>query len=265
MDKKTVFIIDDSRDLLFEIVTSISQLSNYCVLGTAEDGRQGLEKLKKYEYIDILILDLVMPTFDGFHVLEELRSKSIMYPKIGTIICQSGLVNDKTLSALNSYGVSKFLHKPYEMDTLITKLKLNSVNNRMKGVISLEPRTIEKRITKLLHEIGVPAHLKGHAYLRSAIISIYYSSGFIGNITKGLYPKIAIKYNSTSSRVERAIRHAIELAWDRGNSEVISEIFGFTVSYVKSKPTNSEFITIISDYLSIEDDRIDSRVDEIVV
>lgn len=258
MDKKSVFVVADSKEFINEAVRAIAKEENLYVLGSAENGKEGLDRIKKYTHIDVLILDLVLPVFDGLQVLKELKDHGQWYPHIGVIICQSGLVNDNILALIKSYGADQFLLKPYEMSTLINQINLNTEICDYQKVN--QEQKLEENITRILHDVGIPAHIKGYNYLRSAISSSYYHNEYIGQITKILYPEIARKYNTTGSRVERAIRHAIEVAWSRGNIDTIDEIFGYTISASKAKPTNSEFIAMISDYLSLKDKKISSKV-----
>lgn len=257
MEKKTVFIIDDSPLLTNEIILSLSKEENISILGTSLNGKDGLSKLKKYKHIDVLILDMIIPLIDGFEVLKELNNNQESYPKIESIICQSDFVNENSINLLKKYNISQFILKPYSQEALLTQVKM--ATSSFKNDNDLQ-QALEENITSLLHEVGIPAHVKGYNYLRSAICSSYYDSEYIGQVTKLLYPDIANKYHTTSSRVERAIRHAIEIAWNRGNVDVIDEIFGYTISASKAKPTNSEFIAMLSDYLSLKNKKISSKL-----
>lgn len=256
MEKKKVFIIDDSMEYINEVSRSISSLEDVFVCDFALNGKEGLEKLRKYKDIDILILDLVTPIYDGYKVLKEIKENKLLYPSINFIICQSGLISDNSLSLIKSYGCDLFLLKPYSIDVLIDHINVN-LNERFR--INKE-QTVEKKITKVLHEVGIPAHIKGYEYLRTAINSSYENPEYFSQITKILYPEIAKKYKTTGSRVERAIRHAIEVAWNRGNIDAIDEIFGYTISANKAKPTNSEFIAMISDYIKMHNNMIDAKI-----
>ena len=182
------------------------------------------------------------------------------------IICTTPFVNDLIVAGVQNYSIDYILMKPFEIEQLCDKLnfivgythkehlsrnmvKVNLDDDEKERLQKLE---LESEITELLHEIGIPAHIKGYMYLRTAILETYLNVDFLGQITKVLYPEIAKKYATTASRVERAIRHAIEVAWNRGNIDAIDDIFGYTISASKAKPTNSEFIAMISDKLRLE-------------
>lgn len=257
MEKKTVFIVDDSNELTTEVIRKISMTDNLVLSGSSNNGKDALEALSRLTQLDVLVLDLILPQVDGFQVLKEITDNPNNYPHIKHIICQSGLVNDNILDQLKLYDITQFMLKPYNIESLINQINhcvSYKVNNDSKE------QKLEENITKILHDVGIPAHIKGYKYLRSAISSSYYHSEYIGQVTKLLYPEIAKMYQTTGSRVERAIRHAIEVAWNRGNVDVIDEIFGYTISATKAKPTNSEFIAMISDYLSLKDKKICSKI-----
>lgn len=206
------------------------------------------------EKIDFVISNIYMQNYGPIEVL-----KTISYFKnnIGKIICTGAFYSDEVLSCMYKYKVSYFIAKPIkenilcsDLDELLTIYKNRSIseseNNEAKENI------VELEVTQILHNVGIPAHIKGYSYLRDAIIWVYEDKNYLGQITKCLYPDLAIKHNSSSSRVERAIRHAIEVAWNRGNVDVIDDIFGYTISADKAKPTNSEFIAMIADKLILD-------------
>lgn len=261
MEKKSVFIIETVNDDLEAKIKRINQNEDMYVINYATSGKIALEKLALLRHLDVLVIDLMLPIYDGFQILREIRQNQAKYPKIEVIISQSTFISENITSLLNLYGVSQFILKPYDTETLINQIKINSLvcKNISKNENKKEA-DIEIEITKMLHDIGVPAHIKGYSFLRSAISSIYYNNEYLGQVTKTLYPEIAKKYHSTSSRVERAIRHAIEVAWNRGNLDLINDIFGYTISANKAKPTNSEFIAMISDYLTLKNKKIDSHI-----
>ncbi|MDD6302766.1 MAG: sporulation transcription factor Spo0A [Bacillales bacterium] len=257
MEKKSVFIIDDNEDYITEVCRFLSTQENMKVVGYANDGKSGLDKIKYFNKIDVLILDMVMPIMDGFEVLQELKLNIDDYPSIQTIICQSSMVNDHILALVSSLGGDQFILKPNSVESLLKHINMNL--DLTKNFTPIDD-SLEQKITKVLHDVGIPAHIKGYQYLRTAITSSYSNPEYIGQITKVLYPEIAKKYKTTGSRVERAIRHAIEVAWNRGNIDTIDEIFGYTISASKAKPTNSEFIAMISDYISLKDNKIDAKL-----
>ena len=195
--------------------------------------------------IDIVLLDLVMPKKDGIHVLEEIKSLDIHKD----IIVMTSFNTDEIIRRVSGLGIKYFMLKPFEMKELESRIKgiINSSIN--KNIITND---LKVSLTKLLHELGMPSHIKGYEYIREGIMMLYNDPSIIGGITKELYPEIAEKYNTSVSRVERAIRHAIEVSWNRGNLDLMEEVFGHSVDYDKAKPTNSEFIVTVADKLKLE-------------
>ena len=250
MEKLRVFIVDDSPDVVSLISSVVSMQSNMYVIDTASNGEEAFQKIRVLGKIDILFTDLIMPRLDGFNLLKRLKEKSDLI--INHIVTVSAMVNDKILNSVSSLGGEMFLIKPLSTSSLNDALRTLSSMPLSNVEGNATENDIEKRITNLLHEVGIPAHIKGYSYLRTGILQTYKNPDYIGRITKVLYPEIASKYKTTGSRVERAIRHAIEVAWTRGNIDVIDEIFGYTISASKAKPTNSEFIAMISDHLAIQ-------------
>lgn len=259
--RKSVYLVDDSMEMIHAMKKALYKSELYDVIGTAPDGEICLNELRGRK-IDILILDMIMPKKDGMAVLSELKKHQI---EVSHIITTTPFANDMILAQIQSYAVDYILMKPFEMDELLDKLNfIAGFSHRLKKsnafTISMDEAQqqeadrlqLESEITELLHEIGIPAHIKGYMYLRTAILETYLNVDFLGQITKVLYPDIAQRYTTTASRVERAIRHAIEVAWNRGNIDAIDDIFGYTISASKAKPTNSEFIAMISDKLRLE-------------
>ena len=259
--RKSVYLVDDSMEMIHSMKKALFNSNQYEVIGTALNGEICLNELRG-KSIDILILDLIMPKKDGIAVLSELKKHQI---QVHHILVTTPFSNDMILTQIQSYDVAYILMKPFEMDELLDKLnfvcgftsKLQKSNpfvvtNEVENSEDLKRMQLESEITELLHEIGIPAHIKGYMYLRTAILETYLNVDFLGQITKVLYPDIAKKYTTTASRVERAIRHAIEVAWNRGNIDAIDDIFGYTISASKAKPTNSEFIAMLSDKLRLE-------------
>jgi two-component system response regulator (stage 0 sporulation protein A) len=209
---------------------------------------------------DVLLLDIIMPHLDGLGVLEQIHANPDL-PKPGIIMLTAFGQEDVTKKAVE-LGASYFILKPFDMTNLANHIRQVAGKKEVNPVFTTHsiqrPSASDKNhdlnasITDIIHEIGVPAHIKGYMYLREAISMVYHDIELLGSITKVLYPDIAKKYKTTPSRVERAIRHAIEVAWSRGNVESISSLFGYTVSMSKAKPTNSEFIAMVADKLRIE-------------
>lgn len=260
--KLQIYLVDDSQDMIQKMKDGLRSSKLFEVIGSALNGEQCLHELHAHT-IDILVLDLIMPTVDGMEVLASLKKHHI---EVRHIVCTTPILNDFIISQLQRYDVDYILMKPFELDSLEQRLRvicgfspkvpatdpMIQVNLDADEQQRMQKLELESEITSLLHEIGIPAHIKGYMYLRTAILETYLNVDFLGQITKVLYPEIARKYETTASRVERAIRHAIEVAWNRGNIDAIDDIFGYTISASKAKPTNSEFIAMISDKLRLE-------------
>ncbi|MEG1526127.1 MAG: sporulation transcription factor Spo0A [Erysipelotrichaceae bacterium] len=251
-----VFIIDDNVEELAMIRTCFNHNKIYQVMGSAKSGEQGLKALNHIKP-DILILNLIMANMDGIQVLKELEKMRL---EVHHIVCLTSFMNGIFGQAMNYYQVDYVLMKPFKMEQLLLKLDLifkltKDLHHYKKKCFKQEKQNysykieVEILITKILHEIGVPANLKGYAYLRTAILETFFDDHYLGQVTKTLYPDIALKYQSSATRVERSIRHAIELAWGRGRVSFIDDIFAYTIDANKAKPTNSEFIAMIVDYI----------------
>jgi len=265
MKKIKVGIVDDNKDFCEVVENYLRKQEDMDVLFVANDGLQAIEKLNSGKAIpDILILDLIMPHMDGFGVLETLNTTEMeKYPRV---IIASAIGQDTIIQKTMAMGAQYYLVKPINLNMLVKRI--HQVHEAMEKDIkdsesssfkknwvlkdSAAEHDLEIDITNLIHEIGVPAHIKGYKYLRDAIMLVVGNMDLLDAVTKELYPTIASMNNSTSSRVERAIRHAIELAWNRGKIETLEAIFGYTVKTDKGKPTNSEFIAIIADKLRLE-------------
>lgn len=251
---KTV-IADDSTELVSMIGEFLQMQHGFDIKGKVDSGKKLLKLLENQE-TDLLLLDIFMPDLDGVNVLEELNNNKSKYKKPKKIIMLSAFNNEKLMSKASNLGADYFIIKPFELSGLlkITKdLFKPAITSNKDNIISFNANldNLDVEITNILHEIGVPAHIKGYLYLRESITMVFNNIEILGSITKNLYPVVAKKYKTTSSRVERAIRHAIEVAWNRGNVDAISSIFSYTISYNKSKPTNSEFIAMLADKLRL--------------
>ena len=260
-EKMSVYIVDDNIDMIHCMKEKFYKNDTYEVIGSAGNGEQCIRELAG-KHVDVLILDLIMPKKDGVSVLKEMKENRI---EADYILCTTPFINEIIISSIQDYKIDYILMKPFEIETMIDKLDnicgyakaskkqmlmdMNLNEDEKERLAKLE---LESEITELLHEIGIPAHIKGYMYLRTAILETYLNVDFLGQITKVLYPEIAKRYSTSASRVERAIRHAIEVAWNRGNIDAIDDIFGYTISASKAKPTNSEFIAMISDKLRLE-------------
>lgn len=243
-----LMIVDDNRDFC-EILKEYFEGQEDCIItAVAHDGLRALEYLAQ-EMPDVIILDLIMPHLDGIGVLEKLASEYEIRPKI---IILTAFGQEAMTRRAVELGANYYILKPFDLEVLGNRVR-QLANNQSGSVHCSQPKTrnLEVEVTNLIHQMGVPAHVRGYQYLRDAIIMVIGEMGLLGAITKELYPMIAEKYNTTPSRVERAIRHAIELAWDRGNVELMNKFFGYTINVERGKPTNSEFIAMVADRLRV--------------
>ena len=257
MEKLNVVIADDDdvmRQLLGAIVQSDEELT---VVGVAKDGEEAVQLIKEKEP-DVMLLDVVMPKLDGLGVLESV-SKDDSIRKVPSFIMVSAVGRQEITEDAFALGADYFIRKPFDRRTVIQRIKRTrapkSLITIQKPVVSSREKSeaaLEADVTNIIHEIGVPAHIKGYQYLRDAIVMSVNDMEMLNSITKVLYPTIAKKYDTTTSRVERAIRHAIEVAWSRGKMETIDELFGYTINHGKGKPTNSEFIALITDKIRLD-------------
>lgn len=250
MGKTRLLVIDDNQNLVNLIKEYFSKSSNITVSLEAKDGEEGITKIdKKTDEFDVILLDLIMPHKDGLAVLEHLNKNKIEKK----VIVLTSYNTQEIIRKVSELGANYFILKPFELSYL--EQKINDVSSNKNSVgesIDLFHNNLQISITKTLHELGVPSHIKGYQYIREGITLVYKRPEIVGGITKELYPEIAKKYNSTVSRVERAIRHAIEVSWNRGNWDLMEDIFGHSVDIDKAKPTNSEFIVTIADKLRLE-------------
>lgn len=250
MEKTRLLVIDDNEALVDMIEEYFSSHELINVALKAYTGDEGINLIEKnLNDYDVIILDLIMPKKDGIYVLEEMKKRNIYKP----VIISTSYNSDEMIRRVSEYGVHYFLLKPYELSDLENRiLEASNVCEKENKNINIYHNNLQISVTKILHELGVPSHIKGYQYIREGILLIYNNPEIIGGITKELYPEIANKYDTTVSRVERAIRHAIEVSWNRGDWELMEEIFGHSVDIDKAKPTNSEFIVTVADKLRLE-------------
>ena len=248
MKKIRVLMIDDNVNLTNMMEEYFSDHKEIDIVMKAHDGGEGLNLIlnKEGEY-DLIILDLIMPNKDGIYVLDELRKRNLTK----NIIVATSYNAPEMIRKVSEYGVNYYILKPFELIDLENRI-LDVFQVVKGGSINLYHNNLQISISKMLHELGMPSHIKGYQYIRDGIDMIYNNPEIIGGITKDLYPDIASKYDTTVSRVERAIRHAIEVSWNRGNWDFMEEVFGHSVDIDKAKPTNSEFIVTIADKLRLE-------------
>lgn len=250
MEKIKLLVIDDNENLVDMIEEYFNEHELIKVSYKAYSGDDGINMIeKRVNDYDAIILDLIMPKKDGVYVLDEMKKRNIHKP----VIISTSYNSDEMIRRVSEYGVQYFLLKPYELSDLETRI-LESVNrlDKENKNLNLYHNNLQISVTKILHELGVPSHIKGYQYIREGILLLYTNPSMIGGITKELYPEIAMKYDTTVSRVERAIRHAIEVSWNRGDWELMEDIFGHSVDIDKAKPTNSEFIVTVADKLRLE-------------
>lgn len=255
MNKIKVLMIDDNEGLI-DLAHEYFKDSNISIEAEAKDGIEGLIKIKEqYNNYDVILLDLIMPHKDGMSVLKDLKREKI--DVFNKIIVATSYNDPKTIRKISEYGISYFILKPFEMSDLEDKIIDTCKGEETEGkVIDFKKGDLKISITRILHELGIPSHIKGYQYIREAIDIIYNNPDVIGGITKELYPELAKKFDTTVSRVERAIRHAIEVSWNRGSWDLMEEIFGHSVDIDKAKPTNSEFIVTIADKLKLESSKV---------
>ena len=270
--KISVLIADDNKEFCSILNDYLLNQKDIIVTGIAKDGREALDLIVERKP-DLVILDIIMPHLDGLGVLEKLNTMEL--EKTPRIIILSAVGQDKITQQAITLGADYYTVKPFDMEVFTKRIREMFNNtpavpqenaaqaNRVSYpttssyILNSEPKSkapvdLETEITNIIHEIGVPAHIKGYMYLREAITMVVNDMELLSAVTKELYPSIAKKYNTTASRVERAIRHAIEVAWGRGQIEAINKLFGYTVHNDKGKPTNSEFIAIIADKLRLK-------------
>ena len=257
METKTRILIADANPDFSSLVSDlIAGEGDMEVAGTADNGVDALALLSELKP-DVLLLDLVLSKLDGLELLRRIGETGAK----PHIIVLSGFVNSKVVGECSALGADYFISKPCDPASLLARIRQLCGDERGEGALpgyelsSRQSRAdagLESVVTDIIHEIGVPAHIKGYQYLREAIILTIRDMDMINAVTKALYPEVARKFSTTPSRVERAIRHAIEVAWDRGDIEVLQKFFGYTVSNIKGKPTNSEFIAMIADHLSLK-------------
>lgn len=242
--KKRIVIADDNVGLSISLKEFFDSTDDYEVVGLADNGVSALRLIEK-TIPDFLLLDIVMPELDGFGVLASLKTQK------PAVVMMSQLATDGFVQKAFKYGASYFLAKPFDYDTLKATLdELNAEPNKSKN--SVHNKTLDEKISNLFISVGIPAHIKGYQFLREAIKMTIDSPDIISSITKKLYPTIAERFNTSPSKVERAIRHAIEVAWNRGKIENINNIFGIKIYSPNEKPTNGEFIALIADKMLLE-------------
>ena len=243
-------VVDDNENLIEMLKDYFVDHKKIKIVNSFCDGDTAIKYIiKNQDKFDVLLLDLIMPKKDGLSVLNDLKENNIEKP----VVIGTSFNADETIARVSKYNPKHFVLKPFEMLDLEEKI-MDAVNFKIENdsKINVYHNNLEISVTKLLHGLGVPSHIKGYQYIREGVLLMYEKPDIVGAITKELYPEIASRYSTTVSRVERAIRHAIEVSWNRGDLELMEEIFGHSVDYDRAKPTNSEFIVTVSDKLRLE-------------
>ena len=262
MEGKLSVVVADDNDRIVSLLSDLlSTDEDIDIVGTAKNGQEAYDVIRK-EKPDVVLLDIIMPKLDGLSVMDKINKDDTM-EKHPTFVVMSAVGQEAITEDAFNLGANYFIMKPFDHESLLGRMKQLKAPSSMVGnhckmspminkIPEMTKNDLEIMVTEFIHEVGVPAHIKGYQYLRDAIIMTVNDSQMLGAITKILYPEIAKKHKTTSSRVERAIRHAIEVAWSRGRIETIEEMFGYTINSGKGKPTNSEFIALISDKIRLQ-------------
>ena len=250
-----VLVADDNREFNGLLTTYLSMETDFEVIGSAYNGKEVLEMMKE-EMPDVLLLDIIMPHLDGIGVLEAMADMQMDHRP--HVIMLTAFGHENITRRAVDLGAAYYILKPFSMESLADRIRqLNGtvasvpVNVSVSMKKSSRRLPLEEEVTEILHQIGIPAHIKGYLYLREAIMMVVEDIDLLGSVTKILYPGVAQRFNTTPSRVERAIRHAIEVAWSRNNIDIIKKFFGYTIKTEKGKPTNSEFIAMMADRLRL--------------
>ena len=258
MSKWSVAIADDNERMTEILSEIMKQDEDLQVVGIAHNGEEACQLIRD-KGPDIMLLDIIMPKLDGLSVMERI-SQDTKIKKKPEFVVVSAIGQERITEDAFRKGASYYVMKPFHNDMILSRIKdagngerKNSSESESRNAVSKKQEyNLETRVTDMIHEIGIPAHIKGYHYLRDAIIMAVDDMDVLNAITKVLYPTIAKMHQTTASRVERAIRHAIEVAWSRGKLDTLDELFGYTVSNRKGKPTNSEFIALIADTIRLE-------------
>ena len=244
-NKIRTLLIDEDVKVVNDVRKYFSDTTTVEVKYVAKDGTDGLKyAVDNKDSIDLVIMDTLLSGCDSWNILNSFKKMNANFK----IILTCSVKNSIIFNNIEDYKVSYLFLKPYNVEDL--KNVINHIFTQFTS--DVENGGVESRITKMLHALGIPSHIKGYQYIRESIVLIYRTPHLIGGITKELYPEVASKYNTTSSRVERAIRHAIEVSWNRGDYEYMEELFGHSVDYDRAKPTNSEFIATVADKLRLD-------------
>lgn len=262
MSKISVVIVDDNERILDLLESILIKDADIEIVGKADNGIDAVELIKDKKP-DVVLLDLIMPKLDGLGVMEKIRKDTESKKHIPAFIVVTAIGQESITENAFNLGASYYIMKPFDYNIILSRIKQikgelhtklieNTKVTSMESKVGYMEHNLESDVTNIIHEIGVPAHIKGYQYLRDAIMMSVNDTEMLHSITKLLYPSIAKRHKTTPSRVERAIRHAIEVAWSRGKMDTIDELFGYTVNNGKGKPTNSEFVALIADKIRLE-------------
>ena len=241
-----VVVVDNNETVLSNVVKHFRDNERIKIVEVFNDGKKALDYLlnNKDKY-DLVVLDVLLPYVDGITILEELKNNQINKK---TIVL-SNFKDDYSIRKIQQLKADYYMVKPIEMDLLEKRIK--DLMEEDEKIFIPDNGAIELRISNLLHSLGIPSHVRGYKYIREGILLLYKNSNLVTFVTKEIYPEIAHKYETTTSRVERAIRHAIEISSIRGDLKLMEELFGNSIDFEKSKPTNSEFLTTIADLFKL--------------
>lgn len=251
MSKKiNVLMIDDNEYIVNKVKQYFSKHEVIDLVLTAVNGKDGLDLIinEKDKY-DLILMDLIMPEIDGIAILEKMKENSIQKH----VIILTSYKKEYTVKAVSEYNIDYYMLKPFNLESL--EKRILEIMNVKERKVSDKEMDLRIKISDMLHTLGVPSHIRGYQYIRDGIVMMYEEPDMLKGITKEVYPELALKYNTTTSRVERAIRHAIEVSWSRGDYQLMDKYFGNSIDYDKSKPTNAEFIITLTDRL-----RLDNKV-----
>jgi two-component system, response regulator, stage 0 sporulation protein A len=247
-----VAVADDNREFCEILRRFLQEQPDFEVVGMVHNGSEVTDMVTKYKP-HVLILDIIMPHLDGIGVLERLGSLGLNpRPKV---IILTAFGHENITQRTVELGADYYILKPFSLEVLASRIRQLASLQGPQQFPERGAKGLEFEVTNIIHEVGIPAHIKGYQYLREAILMVIDRVDLLGAVTKELYPSVAIKYKTTATRVERAIRHAIEVAWSRGNYDAITRLFGYTVSGERGKPTNSEFIAMVADRLRMAGER----------
>ncbi len=254
MKKINALVVDDSVEFTKSVQEYFKDNAKIKIVNIIGDGSKVLDYVKEHdEEIDLVLMDIILPGKDGVAILEELEKENL-HKKI---IVLSSYRKDYTIQMTSRFDVDFYMIKPCQLKDLEARIcEIFEENTSNLSAKKKADYQIQLRITEMLHHLGVPSQIKGYQYLREGILMLYESTHFIGGITKEVYPEIALRYQTTPSRVERAIRHAIEISWNRADLKTMDKMFGNSIDYDRAKPTNSEFMVTLSDALRLENNRV---------